>query len=176
MLLKSSLLLLLFIPWTMTLASEDDSVAIASDTTYYTAEEDTHPKYSFNYKVKDSKYGNDFGHTETRDGDYTSGSYYVLLPDGRVQTVKYTADEYNGFKAKVTYSGTAKSDYSLSKSSSSKPGPPPIPYNRVRVGKAVPVSTAAVYSKPIQSILKPKPTGYLSAIDLVGRQSKKLKL
>ena len=31
-----------------------------------------------------------------------SGSYTVQLPDGRVQTVKYTADDYTGYVADVT--------------------------------------------------------------------------
>ena len=33
-----------------------------------------------------------------------SGSYTVQLPDGRVQTVKYTADDYTGYVADVTVS------------------------------------------------------------------------
>ena len=34
------------------------------------------------------------------------GSFVTALPDGRVQTVSYTADHYNGFVAQVTYEGT----------------------------------------------------------------------
>ena len=33
------------------------------------------------------------------------GVYRVLLPDGRVQTVTYTADHVNGYFADVSYSG-----------------------------------------------------------------------
>ena len=33
--------------------------------------------------------------------------FQVHLPDGRVQTVTYTADHYNGYVADVKYEGTA---------------------------------------------------------------------
>ena len=52
--------------------------------------------------VNDIQSGNDFGHKESRDGDLTRGVYYVLLPDGRRQTVEYEADQ-NGYRPKVTY-------------------------------------------------------------------------
>lgn len=29
----------------------------------------------------------------------------MYLPDGRIQTVKYTADHYNGYVAEVSYEG-----------------------------------------------------------------------
>jgi len=61
------------------------------------------PAYSFGYSVKDEESGNDFGHEETRDGDMTSGSYSVLLPDGRMQMVTYTVSGDSGFQAVVTY-------------------------------------------------------------------------
>merc|ERR1712021_47413 len=40
------------------------------------------------------------------DGKAVTGSYQVALPDGRIQTVTYTADHYNGFVADVSYEGT----------------------------------------------------------------------
>ncbi|QQP34925.1 Putative LOC100870303 [Caligus rogercresseyi] len=43
---------------------------------------------------------------ENADGKITSGSYQVALPDGRIQTVTYTVDAYNGFVADVAYEGT----------------------------------------------------------------------
>ncbi|XP_015600790.1 pro-resilin [Cephus cinctus] len=63
---------------------------------------DTPAKYDFEYMVNDQETGNDFGHKENRDGDLTRGVYYVLLPDGRRQTVEYEADQ-DGFRPKVTY-------------------------------------------------------------------------
>ncbi|XP_076059379.1 pro-resilin-like [Oratosquilla oratoria] len=65
-------------------------------------------KYDFNYAVKDEYSGNDFGHQEARDGYDTQGSYYVLLPDGRLQKVTYTVIGDAGFVADVTYEGEAK--------------------------------------------------------------------
>ncbi|CAL4115860.1 unnamed protein product, partial [Meganyctiphanes norvegica] len=60
-------------------------------------------QYNFNYAVQDDESGNDFGHEETRDGDFTEGSYYVLLPDGRMQRVDYTVDGDSGFVAEISY-------------------------------------------------------------------------
>nr|XP_027215392.1 pro-resilin-like [Penaeus vannamei] len=64
-------------------------------------------KYDFNYAVNDPPSGNDFGHQEARDGPNTQGSYYVLLPDGRLQKVAYTVNGDSGYVADVTYEGDA---------------------------------------------------------------------
>ncbi|CAH1107307.1 unnamed protein product [Psylliodes chrysocephalus] len=58
--------------------------------------------YQFSYHVDDPPSGNDFGHEEQRQGDVAKGKYFVLLPDGRLQTVEYTADS-DGYKPKITY-------------------------------------------------------------------------
>ena len=43
---------------------------------------------------------------ENRDGYATLGSYSVVLPDGRLQTVNYkVADAYRGYVADVVYTG-----------------------------------------------------------------------
>merc|ERR1712117_371851 len=70
--------------------------------------------YSYQYGV-DAKeaYGGyvRFGADESRDGYATKGSYNVLLPDGRTQTVTYTvADDYSGYVADVQYTGDYKPD------------------------------------------------------------------
>lgn len=44
--------------------------------------------YKYGYAVKDDYSGNNYGQSESRDGYATSGSYYVQLPDGRVQKVR----------------------------------------------------------------------------------------
>jgi hypothetical protein len=43
--------------------------------------------YQYGYNVKDPKHGVDYGHHENRDGALTKGTYFVALPDGRLQTV-----------------------------------------------------------------------------------------
>lgn len=61
--------------------------------------------YDFSYGVNDPLTGQNFGHSENRDGYITQGTYYVNLPDGRLQTVNYHADDVSGYVADVKYSG-----------------------------------------------------------------------
>ncbi|KAK8392370.1 hypothetical protein O3P69_014616 [Scylla paramamosain] len=68
------------------------------------------PEYSFDWAVKDDYAALDFGQHETRDGYNTDGSYYVLLPDGRVQKVTYTVHGDGGYVATVEYEGEVKHD------------------------------------------------------------------
>ncbi|KAK8392731.1 hypothetical protein O3P69_014871 [Scylla paramamosain] len=56
-----------------------------------------HPSQCWN--VKDDYSSNDNGHQETRDGYDTQGSYYVQLPDGRLQEVTHTVNGDSGFVA-----------------------------------------------------------------------------
>ncbi|XP_050689237.1 cuticle protein 7-like [Eriocheir sinensis] len=72
-----------------------------------TYKEDPIP-YTFQYGVRDDYSGANFGQNEESDGSQTSGSYQVVLPDGRIQTVNYVADHYNGFQADVSYKGEAQ--------------------------------------------------------------------
>ncbi|CAG7822711.1 unnamed protein product, partial [Allacma fusca] len=61
--------------------------------------------FGFGYAVKDSYHGNDFSHVADSNGDVIKGEYRTLMPDGRVQIVKYTADWKNGYQAEVIYVG-----------------------------------------------------------------------
>ena len=68
---------------------------------------DAPPVYNYAYNVVDSYAGLNFGQSEGRDGYATKGEYHVQLPDGRLQTVVYhVADDYSGYVADVSYSGT----------------------------------------------------------------------
>ena len=77
-------------------------------------------------------YSNNFGHSESRDGYRTSGSYRVALPDSRTQIVTYTADE-NGLVADVKYEGeavfpaeTPKAAYAPAPAPAYAPAPAPV--------------------------------------------------
>ncbi|XP_064111969.1 pro-resilin-like [Macrobrachium nipponense] len=64
-------------------------------------------QYNFNYAVKDDYSKNDFGHQENRNGYDTKGTYYVQLPDGRLQKVTYYVNGDSGYVAEVSYQGEA---------------------------------------------------------------------
>merc|ERR1711981_660903 len=64
--------------------------------------------YAFTYGVSDSYSGSEYAAQAADDGKVVTGSYSVHLPDGRIQTVTYTADHVTGYHADVTYSGAAK--------------------------------------------------------------------
>merc|ERR1712243_418744 len=57
-------------------------------------------QYSFEYGVKDGEAGVNYGQQESR-----AGSSNVFLPDGRIETVRYTVDPVAGYVAEVTYEG-----------------------------------------------------------------------
>ena len=63
--------------------------------------------FNFVWAVKDEPSANDYSHQAESDGNVVTGSYRVLLPDGRTQIVTYKADE-NGYVADVKYEGEAK--------------------------------------------------------------------
>ena len=62
--------------------------------------------YTYTYAVNDDYSGSRFDAAETGDGaGGVSGKYSVALPDGRLQTVSYTANGYDGYVADVQYDG-----------------------------------------------------------------------
>merc|ERR1712055_359075 len=64
--------------------------------------------YNYQYAVSDDYSGSNFAQSESNDGTgAVTGQYSVNLPDGRVQTVTYNANDITGNIAEVTYSGTA---------------------------------------------------------------------
>ena len=76
--------------------------------------------YKYDYAVKDDYHYVDMDKYETRDGDKTTGSYSVVLPDGRKQIVTYYVDGYSGYVADVKYEGYAKA-YDYKPAAYSKP-------------------------------------------------------
>merc|ERR1712219_106410 len=94
---------------------------------------DESPKpYAFQYGVADDYSGAKFNAQETADGKAVSGPYQVALPDGRIQTVTYTADHYNGYVADVKYEGVPqyppepKGGYGPHPAPAYKPAPAPV--------------------------------------------------
>merc|ERR1711936_1437451 len=68
---------------------------------------DEPPVYTYTYAVADDYSGSNFGADEQRDGLVASGSYFVNLPDSRVQKVTYSVNADGGYVAEVSYEGTA---------------------------------------------------------------------
>ncbi len=87
--------------------------------------------YSYGYQVSDASAGNAFSHRQRTDSSgVTSGRYTVRLPDGRTQTVTYTADHVHGYRATVEYSGEA--NHPDSGSAASRRHRPPVAQRPVR--------------------------------------------
>merc|ERR1739846_47024 len=64
--------------------------------------------YTYTYAVADDYSKANFQQSESNDGTgAVTGSYSVNLPDGRIQTVTYTANGLTGNVATVEYSGEA---------------------------------------------------------------------
>ena len=89
-------------------------VASASDLRQYQEqqqqeeeEEEEHTPYQFSYAVNDDDTVFSQSEQGDEDGDVT-GEYSVNLPDGRVQTVQYFADNEDGYTAEVSYEGEAQ--------------------------------------------------------------------
>ena len=121
---------------------------------------DVPPKYSYEWQVNDQYSNNNYGQDESRDGDSTIGSYFVLLPDGRTQKVSYTVDAYGGYKAEVTYEGEAKPQPTARKYQPNKYQAQPSSYKPVKVAPKPPKKTketakiGEVYYKPLKNAPK----------------------
>ena len=64
--------------------------------------------YSFQYGVEDPESKASFQASKSQDtAGSVGGEYRVALPDGRLQTVKYSVDPASGYIAQVTYSEDA---------------------------------------------------------------------
>ncbi|CAL4095357.1 unnamed protein product [Meganyctiphanes norvegica] len=59
--------------------------------------------YNIGWGVSDNEYGVQMNHVEDSDGANVNGEYSVLLPDGRMQIVRFTSDAINGYQAEVIY-------------------------------------------------------------------------
>jgi len=101
---------------------------------------DLPPTYSYTYGVKDDYSLVNFAANENRDGPAATGSYQVELPDGRTQTVTYTAG-VDGYVAEVSYSGEAKYPDTPAPSFYQAPSSTPAPYQ-------APTSSPAPYQAP----------------------------
>ncbi|XP_073817908.1 larval cuticle protein A2B-like [Musca autumnalis] len=84
--------------------------AAAAHQIYVKADEefDHHPQYKYGYDIKDSLSGDSKSQVEERDGDVVRGEYSLIDADGFKRTVKYTADDVNGFNAVVHREPLAK--------------------------------------------------------------------
>ena len=82
--------------------------AVAHHTGYANPDLSEVSPYTYNYGVADEYSGAAFSQQESNDGTgVVEGSYQVNLPDGRIQTVNYHANDYDGYVAEVSYSGEA---------------------------------------------------------------------
>ncbi|XP_038117157.1 uncharacterized protein LOC6034626 [Culex quinquefasciatus] len=73
----------------------------------YHEEHYAHPKYKFEYGVKDSKTGDNKDQWEHRDGDVVKGQYSFYEADGTKRIVEYSSDKHHGFQAHVKRVGHA---------------------------------------------------------------------
>ncbi|CAH2241372.1 uncharacterized protein LOC120626858 [Pararge aegeria] len=91
-------------------AAKSNPVSLAHYTRGFTGHEqqstvnqqfDPNPHYSFSYGVHDKQTGDTKSAQETRADGVVRGFYSFIDADGKQRTVHYTADDKEGFKAKV---------------------------------------------------------------------------
>lgn len=62
---------------------------------------DPNPSYNFMYGVRDPNTGDNKSQEESLSDGVVRGSYQLEEPDGSIRRVTYTADDLNGFQARV---------------------------------------------------------------------------
>ncbi|KAL4715392.1 hypothetical protein ACJJTC_015163 [Scirpophaga incertulas] len=82
--------------------------------------------YEFSYDVQDNAVSLDFGHNEKRKEDRATGSYHVLLPDGRTQLVEYEAGP-DGYKPQIIAASTRHAARQAPRTSRQTTLPPALP-------------------------------------------------
>merc|ERR1712141_349696 len=98
--------------------------------------------YTYTYAVADDYSKANFQQSESNDGTgVVSGSYSVNLPDGRIQTVTYNANDLTGNIAEVTYSGEPV-----------YPPAPAVPAVAHPVVHHAPVLAHAVHAAPVHAV------------------------
>ena len=95
------------------------------------------------------------GHSEARNGDDTKGSYFVVLPDGRKQTVNYYVNGYSGYVADVSYDGYAKA-YDYKPAAYSKPAYKAPHYETTYAAPAYKAEYESTYSAPAYKTYVPE--------------------
>ena len=76
---------------------------VATYTSYGSSSNGRAAGYNYAYSVDGGSYGPAFHKQEESNGEETEGEYSVRLPDGRLQTVKYTVRGKEGYRARVSY-------------------------------------------------------------------------
>merc|ERR1712227_863594 len=108
--------------------------------------------YTYTYAVADDYSKAAFNAEETSDGaSNVQGSYRVALPDGRIQTVTYTSNGYDGYVADVTYEGTASYPEAAPVVAHAAPAyhAPVVAHAAPVVAHAAPVVAHAVHAAPV---------------------------
>merc|ERR1712227_328217 len=112
--------------------------------------------YTYTYAVADDYSKAAFNAEETSDGaSNVQGSYRVALPDGRIQTVTYTSNGYDGYVADVTYEGTASYPEAAPVVAHAAPA-----YHAPVVAHAAPVVAHAVHAAPVVAHAAVAPVNY----------------
>merc|ERR1712184_193361 len=95
-----------FITLAMVAASSAAPQYAAAPVVHAVAAPDLAEPYPYTYAVADDYSKANFQQSESNDGTgAVTGSYSINLPDGRIQTVTYNANDLTGNVATVEYSG-----------------------------------------------------------------------